>query len=76
VEQRIEERCAACGRKLAASAASPAGRNTRFWEGGQGQRDPAKLSRRDPARWRNSRGKTRSNKARRVGPKATPRADA
>jgi hypothetical protein len=47
-------------------AAAPSGRNTRFWEGGKGQRDPNKLDRNDARRYRNKR-KTQSAKAKRVG---------
>lgn len=44
------------------------GRNTRFWEGGQGCRDVRRLNRNDPRKHR-GRNKTASNKASRVGPK-------
>ena len=69
-EQPLGDRCTGCDRRLASRAANPAGRNTRFWEGGQGCRDPNKLSRRDPHRYKNSKSKTRSAKAKRVGPKS------
>jgi hypothetical protein len=45
------------------------GRHTRFWEGGEGCRDPRWLDSRDPHKYR-GRNKTRSAKASRVGPKA------
>ncbi|GBF88303.1 peptidyl-glycine alpha-amidating monooxygenase A [Raphidocelis subcapitata] len=68
-EQALAERCATCGKRLATSAAKPSGRNTRFWEGGEGCRDPSSMSRKDPHRYRNSKSKTKSAKASRVGPK-------
>ncbi len=45
LEQAVAEKCAGCGKKVASSAANPAGRNTRFWEGGEGCRDPSSMSR-------------------------------
>lgn len=45
LEQALGDKCAACEKRLASSAANPLGRNTRFWEGGQGCRDINKLSR-------------------------------
>jgi hypothetical protein len=74
VEQPTGERCGSCGKKLAGSAHNPNGRSTRFWEGGQGERDPRRLSRKDPRRYAN-RSKTRSNKAGRVGQKLRDRGD-
>jgi hypothetical protein len=73
VEQPVADRCAHCCRKVAGSASNPSGRATRFWEGGQGQRDPRRLSRRDAHRYRGSAAKTRSNKAARVGRKMRDR---
>lgn len=70
IEQPVAAECCACGRKLATSAKKPSGRNTRFWEGGQGCRDLKRLNRNDPHKYRNSRAKTQSAKHTRVGPKA------
>ncbi|KAI8468280.1 MAG: hypothetical protein J3K34DRAFT_459970 [Monoraphidium minutum] len=68
-EQAVAEQCSACGKRVASTASHPAGRNTRFWEGGQGCRDSSAMSRKDPHRFRNSKAKTRSAKSKRVGPK-------
>ncbi|PRW56290.1 CHY zinc finger [Chlorella sorokiniana] len=65
-EQPVAGQCKACGKKLAASAAAPSGRHTRYWEGGKGQRDPNKLHPGDPRRWK-GRNKTSSRKSQRVG---------
>lgn len=43
-EQAVADACAACGKRLASTAANPSGRLTRFWEGGQGCRDPNQMS--------------------------------
>ncbi|KXZ44807.1 hypothetical protein GPECTOR_62g922 [Gonium pectorale] len=67
-EQPVDLACRACGRRLAGSAANPSGRRTRFWEGGTGCRDPRRLDRNDPHKWK-GRNKTVSAKASRVGPK-------
>jgi CHY zinc finger len=69
VEQPLNEKCTACGRTLATSANRPSGRRTAFWEGGEGQRDKNKLSKRDPHKFRGSKFKTRSKKDLRVGQK-------
>lgn len=66
-EQALGERCRVCEKKLARSTATQAGRPTRFWEGGKGCRDPKRMDRHDPRRYRNSRNKTRSKKSSRVG---------
>lgn len=68
-EQPLDKACKYCGKKLATSAAQPSGRNTRFWEGGKGCRDVKMLDRRDTHKHRNSKAKTKSAKASRVGPK-------
>ncbi|KAK9814828.1 hypothetical protein WJX72_012215 [[Myrmecia] bisecta] len=74
VEQGLGERCAKCGKKLAHSAGmSASGRRTRFWEGGQGQRDPHAMNRNDPHKYRGSKFKTRSQKAKRVGQEGAER---
>ncbi|GLC36785.1 hypothetical protein PLESTB_000783200 [Pleodorina starrii] len=67
-EQHLALACRACGRQLAGTAANPSGRRTRFWEGGTGCRDPRRLDRNDPHKWR-GRNKTVSAKQSRVGPK-------
>ncbi|KAL4442998.1 hypothetical protein ABPG77_008489 [Micractinium sp. CCAP 211/92] len=66
LEQPVEGQCKACGKRLAATAAAPTGRQTRFWEGGRGQRDVTKLHPNDPRRYR-GRSKTQSAKHKRVG---------
>ena len=71
-EQPLASLCKGCGKKLAATAAAPAGRHTRFWEGGQGQRDPSRLHKDDPRRHR-SKKRTTSQKAKRVGAEAKER---
>lgn len=63
LEQRVDSKCTGCGKKLATSASNPNGRRTRFWEGGEGQRDKTRLSRRDVHKYRNSKAKTVSKKA-------------
>jgi hypothetical protein len=68
-EQSLAPACKYCGKKLATSARKPSGRYTRHWEGGAGCRDLKMLDRRDAAKYRNSKGKTKSAKASRVGPK-------
>eukprot|EP00879_Flechtneria_rotunda_P010286 GHRR01010754.1.p1 GENE.GHRR01010754.1~~GHRR01010754.1.p1 ORF type:complete len:1021 (+),score=491.09 GHRR01010754.1:767-3829(+) len=68
-EQPVNSSCKYCGKKLAATAVQPSGRNTRFWEGGKGCRDTKMLDRRDAHKYRNSKSKTKSAKAKRVGPK-------
>ncbi|KAL4457732.1 hypothetical protein ABPG75_012597 [Micractinium tetrahymenae] len=68
LEQPVAGQCKGCDKKLAATAAAPAGRQTRFWEGGKGQRDPGKLHPNDPRRYR-GRSKTQSAKHKRVGQK-------
>ncbi|KAF6263125.1 hypothetical protein COO60DRAFT_1458231 [Scenedesmus sp. NREL 46B-D3] len=68
--QPLDKACRHCGKRLASSAAQPTGRNTQFWEGGKGCRDVKRLDRRDAHKYRNSKAKTKSAKAKRVGPKA------
>eukprot|EP00882_Tetradesmus_deserticola_P016842 GHRQ01018011.1.p2 GENE.GHRQ01018011.1~~GHRQ01018011.1.p2 ORF type:complete len:189 (+),score=49.64 GHRQ01018011.1:288-854(+) len=68
-EQPLGTACRHCGKRLATSAAQPTGRNTQFWEGGKGCRDLKRLDRRDAHKYRNSKAKTKSAKASRVGPK-------
>ena len=72
-EQPVSSTCcsSSCGKKVATSASRPSGRNTAFWEGGEGQRDKHRLSKRDPHKYRNSKAKTHSRKNRRVGAKAS-----
>lgn len=53
-------------------AATPSGRHTKFWEGGKGQRDPRRLHKGDPRRYR-GKGKTSSRKSTRVGDKGKER---
>ncbi|MEW5310747.1 MAG: hypothetical protein WDW38_002513 [Sanguina aurantia] len=69
LEQSVADVCKGCGKKLARSASNVTGKVTHFWEGGLGCRDPSKMNRNDPHRWR-SRNKTVSAKHTRVGPKA------
>jgi hypothetical protein len=68
-EQPVAPQCVHCGRKLATSGHLPSGRNTRFWEGGQGCRDVRRLNKNDPHKHR-GKNKTTSAKHKRVGPKA------
>ena len=63
LEQRVDSKCSGCGKKLATSTSNPNGRRTRFWEGGEGQRDKKRLSRKDAHKYRNSKAKTVSKKA-------------
>ena len=70
VEQSVAQRCSACGKKLTTTASRPEGRNTRYWEGGKGQRDKKMLSKNDSHKFRNSKAKTHSRKSFRVGQKA------
>ena len=51
-EQPCDSRCRACGRRLAATAAAPQGRRSTYWEGGEGQRDPRRMSKKDPRKYR------------------------
>lgn len=55
--------CVGCGKAMGKGSGAP----PRFWEGGQGQRNRALLSRRDPRKYKNSALKTKSKKAERVG---------
>ena len=48
--QALGDRCRVCEKKLARSAATASGKTTRFWEGGQGCRDPKRMDRHDPHR--------------------------
>lgn len=70
IEQSVAQRCSACGKKLTTTASRPEGRNTRYWEGGKGQRDKKMLSKNDSHKFRNSKAKTQSRKSFRVGQKA------
>lgn len=63
LEQRVDSKCTGCGKKLATTSSNPNGRRTRFWEGGEGQRDKKRLSRKDSHKYRNSKAKTVSKKA-------------
>ncbi len=56
-------------------AAAPSGRSTRYWEGGTGCRDPARMTRKDPRKFRGSKAKTQSRKSMRVGENAAGRRD-
>lgn len=67
VEQALAAKCSACGKKLAATAARPEGRNTRHWEGGRGCRDKRMLDARDKHKYKNSGAKTVSRRAARRG---------
>lgn len=73
VEQSLGEKCIACGKTLATSATRPSGRRSAFWEGGEGQRDKSRLSKRDPRKFKGSKHKTRSKKDLRVGQKGKER---
>jgi hypothetical protein len=75
VEQALDQKCSACGKTLATSANRPSGRRTAFWEGGEGQRDKNRLSKRDPHKFRGSKHKTQSRKAERVGQKGKERTE-
>lgn len=75
VEQSLGEKCVECGKTLATSATRPSGRRTAFWEGGEGQRDKSRLSKRDPHKFRGSKHKTRSKKDLRVGQKGKERTE-
>lgn len=63
LEQRVDSRCSGCSKKLTTSASRPEGKNTCFWEGGTGQRNKKRLSKKDPHKFRNSKAKTISRKA-------------
>eukprot|EP00890_Picochlorum_soloecismus_P006616 jgi/Picsp_1/77/NSC_00077-R1_chy zinc finger family protein len=69
-EQSLAQRCSACGKRLTTTASRPEGRNTRYWEGGKGQRDKKMLSKKDSHKFRNTKAKTQSRKSFRVGQKA------
>jgi hypothetical protein len=75
VEQALDNKCSSCGKTLATSATRPSGRRTAFWEGGEGQRDKSRLSKRDPHKFRGSKHKTRSKKDLRVGQKGKERTE-
>jgi uncharacterized CHY-type Zn-finger protein len=55
--------CVSCGGSMTKSV-----RATRFWEGGQGERDRSHMSKKDPRKFKGSSLKTKSKKAERVGP--------
>lgn len=63
LEQRVDSRCSGCSKKLTTSSTRPEGKNTCFWEGGTGQRNKKRLSKKDPHKFRNSKSKTVSKKA-------------
>jgi uncharacterized CHY-type Zn-finger protein len=63
LEQSLGNKCCSCGKKLTTSGSQPEGRNTRYWEGGKGQRNKKRLSRKDAHKYRNSKAKTVSKKA-------------
>eukprot|EP00798_Chlamydomonas_sp_ICE-L_P031137 gene31137-6276_t len=67
-EQSVYSQCRMCGKKLARSASNANGKNTRFWEGGEGCRDTRLMNKNDPHRYR-GKNKTKSAKHTRVGPK-------
>eukprot|EP01023_Acetabularia_acetabulum_P055601 TRINITY_DN6431_c1_g2_i1.p1 TRINITY_DN6431_c1_g2~~TRINITY_DN6431_c1_g2_i1.p1 ORF type:complete len:637 (+),score=93.70 TRINITY_DN6431_c1_g2_i1:181-1911(+) len=67
MEQSLTKTCVSCNKKLATGSGNPRGRNTRFWEGGKGCRDPKRMTGKDPRKYRNSKFKTRSKKQSRVG---------
>ncbi len=58
-----ENPCSNCGKLMGPS------KSARHWEGGKGQRDKTKMSRKDAKKFSNSKMKTVSNKSHRVGPK-------
>lgn len=62
-EQPCADRCSHCGKRLAASASHPEGRQTRHWEGGKGCRDRNMLDPKDKQKYRNSKNKTVSRRA-------------
>jgi hypothetical protein len=66
-EQPVSSHCKACLKRLTTTASKPSGKNTSYWEGGQGQRDKKKLSKNDPKKFSDSKLKTHSKKAERVG---------
>lgn len=70
IEQGLSQRCSACGKRLTTTSSRPEGRNTRYWEGGKGQRDKKMLSKKDSHKFRNTKAKTQSRKSFRVGQKA------
>lgn len=63
LEQSLAGKCTGCGKKVAATAARPEGRNTRHWEGGRGCRDKSALDSRDRHKYKNSKAKTVSRRA-------------
>ncbi|GBG33416.1 DnaJ-like subfamily C member 2 [Hondaea fermentalgiana] len=58
--------CTNCGKYINVTKASS------HWEGGKGQRNKALMSHNDSRKYKNSKLKTKSNKANRVGPKSGP----
>lgn len=73
--QKIEDKCEHCNKRLAFNSAGAVGAPSRHWEGGQGCRDKKRLDRRDRAKYRNSKHKTISRKAFRVGQEGANRRD-
>eukprot|EP01026_Neomeris_dumetosa_P058539 TRINITY_DN5453_c0_g1_i5.p1 TRINITY_DN5453_c0_g1~~TRINITY_DN5453_c0_g1_i5.p1 ORF type:complete len:807 (-),score=134.73 TRINITY_DN5453_c0_g1_i5:335-2419(-) len=67
MEQSLTKTCVNCNKRLATGASHPSGRNTRFWEGGKGCRDPRRMHGKDPHKYKNSKFKTKSKKQTRVG---------
>eukprot|EP00884_Botryococcus_braunii_P019216 jgi/Botrbrau1/5979/Bobra.104_1s0010.1 len=59
LEQALGERCRGCNKWLARSASGPLGTATRHWQGGQGCRDKSLMDRRDAAKYRGSKFKTK-----------------
>eukprot|EP00891_Asterochloris_glomerata_P005240 jgi/Astpho2/5240/gw1.00074.105.1_t len=66
-EQKLGERCQNCDKRIARNAVGSLGAPSRHWEGGSGCRDKKRLDRRDAAKYRNSKAKTVSKKAHRIG---------
>jgi hypothetical protein len=67
-EQPYSQKPCACGAVLASSSKS-----SHFWEGGKGCRNLAQLSSKDGHKFKNSKFKTKSKKAERVGQAGTMR---
>ncbi|DBB01761.1 hypothetical protein WJX77_006408 [Trebouxia sp. C0004] len=72
-EQALGEQCKHCGKRIARSSRGALGAVTTHWQGGEGCRDKKTMDRRDAAKYRNSKHKSVSKKATRVGKEGAAR---
>ncbi|KAA6418012.1 MAG: hypothetical protein FRX49_12012 [Trebouxia sp. A1-2] len=72
-EQALGEQCKHCGKRIARSAKGALDAVTTHWQGGEGCRDKRTMDRRDAAKYRNSKHKSVSKKATRVGKEGAAR---